>query len=178
MTGAELGAARLALGVTQAELGLLVGVHGVTICRWERSGRPVPAWVAGVVQAVLEGQTRQGGHLPRLADALREGGAVPCLALWGTAGTMPPRPWWVWVRRSMLAPLLRAERREARGPALAPAAGARSYPLRRSPGGTSCGAALPGHHAGRGHPPISRSAQRRGGAIWWRVLCPLDCPLD
>ena len=108
MTGAELGAARLALGVTQAELGLLVGVHGVTICRWERSGRPVPAWVAGVVQTVLEGQTRQGRHLPRLADALRVGGVVPSLTLWGTAGIMAPRPWWVWVRRSTLAPLLRA----------------------------------------------------------------------
>ena len=109
MTGADLWQARQALGVTQAELGLLLGgLHTVTICRWERGARPVPAWAAELLRAVLGGQERQAAHLPRLSDALRQGGAAPSLALWGLAGSMPQRQWWVWVRRSTLAPLLRA----------------------------------------------------------------------
>lgn len=108
MTGAELAAARQELGLTQAELGLLVGgIHGVTVCRWERRGAAVPAWTAGVVGALLEGHRRQADHLPRLSDALRQAEAVSCLALWGTAGSMPRGAWRTWVKRSTLAPLLR-----------------------------------------------------------------------
>lgn len=109
MTGGELAAARQELGLTQAELGLLVGgVHGVTVCRWERRSAVIPAWIAGVVCALLEGHRRQADHLPRLADALRQAEAVSCLALWGTAGSMPRGAWRTWVKRSALAPLLRA----------------------------------------------------------------------
>lgn len=109
MTGEELRQTRQALGLSSAELGLLLGgIHAATICRWERSIKKVPAWSAGVLGVILEGHRRQAQRLPLLADALRSAGAVSCLALWGMAASMPAREWWVWARRSTLAPVLRA----------------------------------------------------------------------
>jgi len=46
MTPAELRAARLALGLTQPELGERLGVHWTTVSRWENGRQRIPQIVA------------------------------------------------------------------------------------------------------------------------------------
>lgn len=106
MTGAELAAAREALHATQAELGAVLGRHGVTLCKWEKGAGPIPAWVAGVVGALAEGQRRQGACLPSFGVALVQYGPVKVLALWLCAGITEAAAWRAWVAGSSHAELL------------------------------------------------------------------------
>jgi len=41
VTGADLRAARLALGITQRQLALVLGVHPNTVACWERGDKPI-----------------------------------------------------------------------------------------------------------------------------------------
>jgi len=52
VTGAELRALRLSLGLTQAELGAQIGVGYQTICQWEQSDvmNRIAALAVGAVQ--------------------------------------------------------------------------------------------------------------------------------
>jgi len=49
MTGAELKKHRNRLGLNQTELGKLLGVHFVSVSRWETNVNPVPVVVARLV---------------------------------------------------------------------------------------------------------------------------------
>lgn len=106
MTGAELCAAREALHATQAELGAVLGRHGVTLCKWEKGPGPIPAWVAGVVSTLAEGQRRQGARLPAFRDALVQHGPIKVLSLWLCAGAMDAERWPEWVASSSQAEML------------------------------------------------------------------------
>lgn len=59
MTAGELRAIRSQLGLTQAELGEILGVHGRVVRRWEAepgtpSSRAIPAPAARLVRLVVE----------------------------------------------------------------------------------------------------------------------------
>ena len=55
MTGAELTAAREALGLTPTQLAALVGVYGYrTVHKWESGACAVPGPVAVILRAMLE----------------------------------------------------------------------------------------------------------------------------
>ena len=43
----------------------------MTLCKWEKGPGPIPAWVAGVVSTLAEGQRRQGARLPAFREALK-----------------------------------------------------------------------------------------------------------
>ena len=49
MTGAELKKHRKRLGLNQTELGKILGVHLVSVSRWETNVNPVPVVVARLV---------------------------------------------------------------------------------------------------------------------------------
>lgn len=53
MSGDDLRRMRARLGMTQARLAGVLGVHPVTVARWEAGRWPVPRWV-GYVRALLE----------------------------------------------------------------------------------------------------------------------------
>jgi len=51
MSGASFRRWRTTNGLTQATLGLWMGVHSSTIGRWECGIRPVPRWVERIVRS-------------------------------------------------------------------------------------------------------------------------------
>jgi len=50
MTGAEFRRQRRRLGITQVELAKRLGVHSVTLSRWETDAHPIPEAAAQLVQ--------------------------------------------------------------------------------------------------------------------------------
>ena len=54
MSNAELRAARASMGLTQAELSRVLGVHWTTISDWERGAASVPHQVALLVELMAE----------------------------------------------------------------------------------------------------------------------------
>ncbi len=67
MTGDDFKTRRKALGMKQSELAKRLGVHPLTVSKWERSLHAIPE-MAGMALAYLE----QDGRTAR-ADAEREG---------------------------------------------------------------------------------------------------------
>jgi len=56
---AEFVRIREALGLTQAELAEEIGVHRVTVARWETGDRNIPEPVARLVQRIREERRRK-----------------------------------------------------------------------------------------------------------------------
>jgi DNA-binding transcriptional regulator YiaG len=52
MTPLELSQRRLALGLKQAELAWLLGMHAITVSKWERGVVPVPTWLHYALWAI------------------------------------------------------------------------------------------------------------------------------
>lgn len=61
MTGTEIKAWREARGLTQAQLAELIGVHRVTLARWE-TGTRIPHPMVGIVLARLDQQMDAGAR--------------------------------------------------------------------------------------------------------------------
>ena len=61
MTGNEVREARRVLALTQAELAERLGVHALTVSRWERSASPVPEMAARLLAILTTGAPEQGG---------------------------------------------------------------------------------------------------------------------
>jgi DNA-binding transcriptional regulator YiaG len=57
MTGAEIRTARKRLGWSQTRLAGALGVHWVTVWRWEAGRSPVPHWVPTMLAAAVDTQS-------------------------------------------------------------------------------------------------------------------------
>ena len=55
MTPADLRAWRSRLGLSQIRAAALLGVHAVTLCRWERGRAPMPPMLRLACQAITDG---------------------------------------------------------------------------------------------------------------------------
>jgi transcriptional regulator with XRE-family HTH domain len=53
MDGDELKAARARLGLTQAQVAIELGVHAMTVSKWETGQRGIPEPVARLVQRLV-----------------------------------------------------------------------------------------------------------------------------
>jgi DNA-binding XRE family transcriptional regulator len=58
MTAKQLKKLRAALGLTQTQLGELVGVTKNSVNRWEMALHPVPKWAELSIQRLLEGDAK------------------------------------------------------------------------------------------------------------------------
>lgn len=58
LTASELQTARDALGLSQAALARLLGVHIMTVSMWERGRANAPAWLALALAAIARVQTK------------------------------------------------------------------------------------------------------------------------
>jgi DNA-binding transcriptional regulator YiaG len=59
VTGEELRRLRTRLGLTQGQFGQRLGVHLVTICRWETNRVRIPEPIAKLVRFVMKDLTRR-----------------------------------------------------------------------------------------------------------------------
>lgn len=59
---------REALGLSQAEIGRVLGVHAVTVSRWETGAAAVPGFQAGLLRRFKKAV----GMRPQVREAVRE----------------------------------------------------------------------------------------------------------
>lgn len=76
MTAADVKRIRAALGMTQETLARLLGVHGLTVSKWERGVSTVSPWQAGLL-AVFEQATVQEPSVGRWASETLAGEGAP-----------------------------------------------------------------------------------------------------
>lgn len=76
LSGPRVRALRQAMGLTQAGLGAVLGVHGVTVCRWERGG-PTLAFESGLLLHFEVASKRPGAKAVR--NVLASDGPVAAL---------------------------------------------------------------------------------------------------
>lgn len=74
----EVRRARLRLGLTQVELAQIIGVHYITISRWECGKNHPNMWQSGLCHRLAGAILPTSG--PRVAVRLNTHGAIPTLA--------------------------------------------------------------------------------------------------
>lgn len=62
VTGAEIRSIREALGITQRQMSTILGVHVVSLSRWESSDSRVPTVVAKLAMAIAPAAGAQRGR--------------------------------------------------------------------------------------------------------------------
>jgi DNA-binding transcriptional regulator YiaG len=74
----ELRTRRLQLGLSQTELADLLGVHLMTVSKWERGVNPIPASVPPTLQTIEAGGVLRR-RLGRRLRLVRSGAAIPAM---------------------------------------------------------------------------------------------------
>jgi len=75
MTGQELKEWRRKWGISQGELGRLLGVAGFSVSRWETGTRAIPSFLALALKALENQMEKEGQHngSPGKATTKRQG---------------------------------------------------------------------------------------------------------
>lgn len=66
MDGEDVKALRARMGITQAELALLLDVHPMTVSKWERNCFPVKPFSAALMQSFKTEQTNYSVYLAQI----------------------------------------------------------------------------------------------------------------
>lgn len=76
MTGLDIASMRERLGLTQTQLASILGVHYVTVSRWETGHYKVPPYHVAILQAIAN-NPQASGEL--IAETLATRGAIAAL---------------------------------------------------------------------------------------------------
>lgn len=96
MKSTEIREVRKALGLTQAQFGSLLDVHGVTVCRWEQGHQQPTAYQVGILQHFARAAYRRQPQVRReISEVLITAGVMAGLVLllrWATDQQDSPQP--------------------------------------------------------------------------------------